>query len=121
MKVKIDIPEVARWIIRNLTNDDWNKAYVVGGCVRDSLLGKTPNDWDICTSARPETVRTYLALCGKKVIDTGIKHGTVTAVMDDGNYEITTFRVDGKYSDNRHPDDVEFVDDIVVIVINNEW
>ena len=113
MKVKIDIPEVARWIIRNLTNDDWNKAYVVGGCVRDSLLGKTPNDWDICTSARPETVRTYLALCGKKVIDTGIKHGTVTAVMDDGNYEITTFRVDGKYSDNRHPDDVEFVDDIV--------
>lgn len=115
-KVEIAIPEGARWIIQNLTGDHWSKtykAYIVGGCVRDSLLGKTPNDWDICTSTKPETVRTYLALCGKKVIETGLKHGTVTAIMDDGDYEITTFRVDGKYSDSRHPDTVEFVDDIV--------
>ena len=113
-KVEIVIPRAAQWIIHNLEVDHGHKAYVVGGCVRDSLLGKPPHDWDICTSAKPEQVRTYLELCGEKVIDTGIKHGTVTAIMDeDGNYEITTFRVDGKYSDSRHPDTVEFVDDIV--------
>ena len=112
-KVKIDIPEGAQWIINNLRGDEWNKVYIVGGCVRDSLLDKTPHDWDICTSAKPQTVRTYLSLCGKPVIDTGLKHGTVTTILDDGHYEITTFRIDGKYSDSRHPDTVEFVDDII--------
>ena len=113
MKIKIDIPYSAGYIIHTLEAAHGHKTYVVGGCVRDSLLGKVPHDWDICTSAKPEQVRTYLESCGEKVIDTGIKHGTVTAIMADGNYEITTFRVDGKYSDSRHPDDVEFVDDIV--------
>lgn len=112
-KVKIVIPHYAKWFIDRSKVELGHKAYVVGGCVRDNLLGKTPHDWDICTSAKPEIVRTYLESCHQRVVDTGIKHGTVTAIMADGNYEITTFRVDGKYSDGRHPDDVEFVDDIV--------
>ena len=87
-------------------------AYIVGGCVRDSLLGKTPNDWDICTSAKPDRVLAVMKEYNIRTIETGLKHGTVTALMYDGQYEITTFRIDGDYSDNRRPDSVEFVDDI---------
>lgn len=84
------------------------EAYVVGGCVRDSLLGLEPHDWDICTSATPDDI---LAICAErniKTIETGLAHGTVTVVVDGGSYEVTTFRVDGKYSDSRHPDSVTF-------------
>ena len=86
------------------------KAYAVGGCVRDSLLGKTPADWDLCTSARPEQM---LPLFGAdRCIPTGLKHGTVTVRQGDSFYEITTFRVEGAYSDGRHPDKVDFVADV---------
>lgn len=109
---KIDIPEGARYILRIFQNS-FEDAYIVGGCVRDSLLGKTPHDWDICTSAKPGAVLALMAEHGIKTIETGLQHGTVTAVIGDESYEITTFRVDGEYSDNRRPDRVEFVGDVI--------
>lgn len=108
---KIDIPHEARYILRLLWCNGYD-TYIVGGCVRDSLLDKAPHDWDICTSAKPGVVLAIMAECGIKTVKTGLQHGTVTAVMDGGNYEITTFRVDGEYTDNRRPDSVEFVNDI---------
>ena len=108
---KIDIPHEARYILRLLWHDGCD-AYIVGGCIRDSLLDKTPHDWDICTSADPGVVLDLMAEHGIKTIKTGLQHGTVTAAMDGGSYEITTFRVDGEYTDNRRPDHVEFVSDI---------
>lgn len=82
-------------------------AYVVGGCVRDSLLGLTPGDWDICTSAMPEQTQAIFADC--RQVLTGIKHGTVTVLCGGKAYEITTYREDGDYLDHRHPQDVHFV------------
>ena len=82
------------------------EAYAVGGCVRDSLLGKTPNDWDITTSATPKEVEQVFE--GYRVLETGIKHGTVTVLLDGTPLEITTFRVDGQYLDARHPESVSF-------------
>jgi len=84
------------------------EAYVVGGCVRDSLLERIPHDWDITTNAKPEKVISIFKEMGFKVIETGLKHGTVTVMIDSEPFEITTFRIDGGYSDNRHPDDVVF-------------
>ena len=85
-------------------------AYAVGGCVRDSLLGLAPHDWDLCTAARPEQV---MELFGeKRCIPTGLQHGTVTVKRDGRLYEITTFRTEGSYSDGRHPDSVAFVPDV---------
>ena len=85
-------------------------AYAVGGCVRDSLLGQAPHDWDLCTSARPEQV---MALFGEeKCIPTGLQHGTVTVKQGGRLYETTTFRIEGAYSDGRHPDAVHFVPDV---------
>ena len=85
-------------------------AYAVGGCVRDSLLGLDPHDWDLCTSARPEQV---MALFGEeKCIPTGLQHGTVTVKQGGRLYETTTFRTEGAYSDGRHPDAVCFVPDV---------
>ena len=113
------IPEKAEKIIRRLSDNGYS-AYVVGGCVRDTLQGKTPHDWDICTSALPEDVMRVFA--DQRVIPTGIKHGTVTLAAGAGDgspehadqefFEITTFRSEGAYSDGRHPDNVSFVDDI---------
>ena len=85
-------------------------AYVVGGCVRDSLLGRTPGDWDICTSARPEEMRRRFA--DHQLILTGEKHGTVAVILHGKPYEMTTYRLDGSYRDHRHPDNVQFVDDL---------
>lgn len=85
-------------------------AYIVGGCVRDSLLGLAPHDWDICTSALPEQMQSVFR--GLRTVETGLKHGTLTVVVDHVPYEITTFRVDGAYTDHRHPDSVSFVDNI---------
>lgn len=99
------IPNGAKDIIAALSSAGF-EAYVVGGCVRDSLLGLEPHDWDICTSAVPQEVVSCFP--GKRIVCTGLKHGTVTLLMDDGGYEITTFRIDGEYSDHRHPDDVTF-------------
>lgn len=94
----------------NLLQSAGFEAYAVGGCVRDSLLGKTPNDWDITTSAKPEDMKSVFA--DFHCIDTGIKHGTVTVVIDGEPLEITTFRLDGEYEDNRHPKSVTFTFDL---------
>lgn len=108
---KIDMPDEVTHLIDIL---DWAgyDSYIVGGCVRDSFLDKTPHDWDICTAADPRKVLTILDLHKIKSIETGLQHGTVTAHIDGNNYEITTFRIDGEYSDNRRPDSVSFVRDV---------
>ena len=94
----------------NLLQSAGFEAYAVGGCVRDSLLGKTPNDWDITTSAKPEDMKSVFA--DFHCINTGIKHGTVTVVIDGEPLEITTFRLDGEYEDNRHPKSVTFTSNL---------
>lgn len=94
----------------NLLQSAGFEAYAVGGCVRDSLLGKTPNDWDITTSAKPEDMKSVFV--NFRCIDTGIKHGTVTVVIDGEPLEITTFRLDGEYEDNRHPKSVTFTSNL---------
>ena len=90
-------------------NKNGYEAYYVGGCVRDALLGIKPCDFDITTSAKPEETSAIFRRAGYTVIETGIKHGTVSVIFDKKSYEVTTFRVDGKYSDSRHPVSVEFV------------
>ena len=87
-----------------------HSAYVVGGCVRDSLLGRLPGDWDICTSARPDEMKALF--CSQRLILTGEKHGTVAVILHGKPYEMTTYRLDGSYRDHRHPDNVQFVDDL---------
>jgi len=82
------------------------EAYIVGGCVRDGLMGHIPDDYDITTSAFPEEVARVFA--ENRVIETGIKHGTLTVIVDNMPLEITTFRVDGEYTDSRHPSSVSF-------------
>ncbi|MGN1002691.1 MAG: CCA tRNA nucleotidyltransferase [Oscillospiraceae bacterium] len=98
------IPEFVKNIIGRL-REQGHRAYAVGGCVRDSLLGRVPEDWDICSSALPEEV---LALFGPDALPTGLKHGTVTVRSGGGKAEVTTFRIDGAYSDHRRPDSVRF-------------
>ena len=105
-QIKISIPAAASRLLGALRRAGF-EAYVVGGCVRDSLLGRTPGDWDICTSARPEQVRTVFS--AYRQILTGEKHGTVAVIVGGTPYEITTYRVDGQYHDSRHPDAVQFV------------
>ena len=109
--IRINLPDDVRRIIKTI-EDNGYEAYAVGGCVRDSILGRNPDDWDITTSARPEQIKSFF----KKTIDTGIKHGTVTVMMNHTGYEVTTYRIDGEYKDGRHPESVEFsaklVDDL---------
>jgi len=88
------------------------RAYAVGGCVRDTLMGKTPSDWDMTTDASPEKMIEIFALEGIRTIPTGLKHGTVTVLLDGEGFELTTFRVDGSYTDSRHPDQVTFTRNI---------
>ena len=102
----IQIPEHALTVVERLERYGY-EAYVVGGCVRDSLLGRSPKDWDVCTNALPEEVlRVFKRF---HVIKTGLQHGTVTVMVSHQPVEVTTFRIDGDYSDNRHPDSVNFV------------
>ena len=101
----IHIPPSVLHAIQSL-NDAGYEAYIVGGCVRDSLMGKSPVDWDITTSALPE--QTNKVFADHRTIDTGMRHGTVTVITEDMPLEITTYRVDGAYSDGRHPDAVTF-------------
>ena len=102
----MDIPQHAATVLKHLETHGF-EAYVVGGCVRDSLMGRTPKDWDVCTNARPEEVlRVFRKF---HVIKTGLKHGTVTVMVNRKPVEVTTFRIDGAYTDNRHPDAVSFV------------
>lgn len=88
-------------------------SYVVGGCVRDSILRREPHDWDICTPVLPCELMAEFEEKGYRVISTGLQHGTITVHLNGNNYEITTFRRDGVYSDVRHPDTVEFTSDLI--------
>lgn len=99
----MQLPESVEKIIHTLENAGY-EAYAVGGCVRDVMLGLTPDDWDITTSAEPEQVKSLF----QRTIDTGIQHGTVTVRMDGKSFEVTTYRIDGKYEDGRHPEEVTF-------------
>lgn len=103
------IPQEALVIINRLEVAGY-EAYVVGGCVRDLLMGREPNDWDITTSAKPEEVKEVF----EKTYDTGIEHGTVTVILDTEHYEVTTYRIEGEYKDFRRPDHVSFVEDIAL-------
>ena len=106
---KIELTEAVAFIIEKLESDGFS-AYAVGGAVRDSVLGLTPEDWDIATSALPEQTKEVFK--GFPVLETGIKHGTVTVIVENRPYEVTAYRKESGYSDNRHPDKVEFVGDI---------
>lgn len=101
--MQIELPEKVKSIINTLTDAGF-EAYAVGGCIRDSLLGRVPQDWDITTSAFPEQVKALF----HKTIDTGIKHGTVTVLAEREGFEVTTYRIDGEYEDARHPKEVIF-------------
>ncbi len=100
---KIRLPEKVNTIIHRLQTAGY-EAYAVGGCVRDSLLGRIPEDWDITTCAKPAEVKSLFA----RTVDTGIAHGTVTVLLDREGFEVTTYRIDGEYEDARHPKQVEF-------------
>jgi len=104
----IILPEDVRKIIKSLEQHG-HDAYIVGGCVRDSILGVKPKDWDITTSARPDDIVKIFP----KTIETGIKHGTVTVLINRRGYEVTTYRIDGEYLDNRRPEQVTFTSDII--------
>lgn len=101
--MKIEMPQDVRFILERLNMAGY-EAYAVGGCVRDSLLGRVPNDWDITTSATPYEVKDIF----RRTVDTGLKHGTVTVMLRSEGYEVTTFRIDGEYTDHRRPDGVTF-------------
>jgi len=105
----IKLPNAAEYIIASLEKRGF-EAYAVGGCVRDSVMGKKPKDWDICTEALPE--QTMQCFAGQRIIETGLKHGTVSLLLNNEAYEVTTFRADGIYKDNRRPETVEFIKDI---------
>ncbi len=101
--IRIDVPEKAKKVVNTIQAAGF-EAYVVGGCVRDSILGRQPQDWDITTSAKPEQVKALFP----RTIDTGLQHGTVTVMQDREGFEVTTYRIDGEYEDSRHPKEVVF-------------
>lgn len=101
--MRITLPKNLHNILNTLTESGY-EAYAVGGCVRDSLLNKTPKDWDVTTSALPDQVKQLFS----RTVDTGIQHGTVSVLFGKENYEVTTYRIDGSYEDFRHPKDVFF-------------
>ncbi len=106
--MEITLPEGVRRIIAELSARG-HEAYAVGGCVRDSLLGRPAHDWDITTSATPQEVKA----CFRRTVDTGIQHGTVTVMLGKTGYEVTTYRLDGVYEDARHPKEVTFTDNLL--------
>lgn len=106
--MEITLPKQVKKIIETLEQAGY-EAYAVGGCIRDSVLGRMPNDWDITTSARPLETKALF----RRTVDTGLKHGTVTVLMDGEGYEVTTYRIDGEYEDGRHPKEVLFTSDLV--------
>ena len=122
--MKICLPEKVNILIRHLESCGY-EAFAVGGCIRDSIMGREPNDWDLCTSASPDEMKECFAgfvwqdadsrnsgrhAFGRecKIIETGLQHGTLTVLLDGDSFEITTYRIDGEYSDGRHPDQVAF-------------
>ena len=104
----IQLPEKVRYIIDILMEAGYD-AYAVGGCVRDSILGRKPSDWDITTSALPEQVKGLF----RRTVDTGIQHGTVTIMLEKEGFEVTTYRIDGEYEDSRHPKTVIFTPNLI--------
>lgn len=110
MKFNIEVPAPVYFIIQELEKCG-HEAYMVGGCVRDSVLGRKPHDYDICTSATPDEI--LKAFPCEEIIPTGLQHGTVTILINNEPFEVTTYRIDGKYSDNRRPDKVEFTDSLI--------
>ena len=106
--INITLPDKVKYIIDRL-EDAGYEAYAVGGCVRDCVLGRIPNDWDITTSATPVQVKEIF----KRTIDTGIQHGTVTVMLEKEGFEVTTYRIDGEYEDSRHPKEVIFTSNLV--------
>ena len=106
--MQIKLPEKVKRIITELEAAGY-EAYAVGGCIRDSILGKEPDDWDITTSASPAQTKAVF----KRTIDTGIQHGTVTVMLDHESFEVTTYRIDGEYEDYRHPKEVVFTKNLV--------
>ena len=106
--MKIELPEKVKTVIGELKAHGYD-AYAVGGCIRDSILGRTPGDWDITTSAKPQQVKAIFP----RTVDTGIQHGTVTVLMDKEGFEVTTYRIDGEYEDARHPKDVIFTSNLL--------
>ena len=103
------MPAAAAAILERLEGAG-HEAWAVGGCIRDSLLGLAPKDWDLCTSARPEEMEEVFS--GWQVIPTGLRHGTLTVRLEEENWEVTTYRTDGAYTDHRHPDGVAFVREV---------
>lgn len=101
--MQVNLPEKVSYIIQQLEQAG-HEAYAVGGCVRDSLLGRNPDDWDVTTSATPQQVKAVFC----RTIDTGIQHGTVTVMLEKEGFEVTTYRIDGEYEDSRHPKEVTF-------------
>lgn len=107
--MNIHIPEEVRYLLKVLDDNGFN-GFIVGGCVRDFLLNVKVEDWDITTNALPENIISIFK--GNRIITTGLKHGTITVVVNKKHFEITTFRVDGEYSDNRRPDTVKYVNNL---------
>lgn len=105
--MKIALPKKVQMIIQNLQLHGY-EAYAVGGCVRDSILARRPEDWDITTSARPEEIKRLF----RRTVDTGIEHGTVTVLIGKDSFEVTTYRIDGLYEDSRHPKEVIFTNQL---------
>lgn len=101
--MRIELPDHVKFILHMLAENGY-EGYAVGGCVRDALLGRIPQDWDITTNARPLQVKALF----RRTIDTGLQHGTVTIMLDHTGYEVTTYRIDGEYEDGRHPKAVSF-------------
>ena len=104
----IQLPGKVKFIIDMLSHAGF-EAYAVGGCVRDSMLGRIPGDWDITTSASPEQVKQLFP----RTVDTGIQHGTVTVLEGKESFEVTTYRIDGEYEDQRHPKEVTFTSNLL--------
>ena len=103
----IHLPDKVKKIIETIESGGY-EAYAVGGCVRDSILGRVPEDWDITTSASPQEIKNLF----RRTVDTGIQHGTVTVIMEREGFEVTTYRIDGEYEDSRHPKEVTFTSNL---------
>lgn len=115
---RLNLPSAVKYILDKLKTNGFD-GYVVGGCVRDSLMGIEPHDWDICTSALPGQMMQIFSDC--KVIPTGLQHGTISVVIDSIPYEITTYRIEGEYEDNRHPNKVEFVSNLKLDLMRRDF
>lgn len=109
-RINVEVPAPVNYIIQKLEKCG-HEAYMVGGCVRDSVLGRKPHDYDICTSATPDEI--LKAFPDEEIIPTGLQHGTVTILINKEPFEVTTYRIDGDYSDNRRPDNVTFTKNLV--------